>query len=63
MVLEKEEDIVEAFHNYFSKLFSYSTPTKEDTEQCTHVLEPEVKEMNAILTKRCTREEVSEVLK
>lgn len=63
-ILEKEEDIPNAFHNYFTNLFSTSSPTIDDREQCTQAMEPKAtKKMNVGLIKRYTREEVSEALK
>lgn len=44
----EDSDIVGSFHNFFVQLYSSSSPTCDDIEQCTRHMEPRVSELMAM---------------
>lgn len=56
---EEEGNVKEAFHRYFSNLFSSTATYREDINVVVKVIKPKLnEEMNAQLNSRYTKEEV-----
>lgn len=43
----EEPEIATAFHNYFEQLYTSSSPSHSDIEECTKFLEPRIKNLMA----------------
>lgn len=62
--LRKQEDIEGAFGEYFTKVYTSSSPTEADIEECIYDLEPKISsEMRKGLEGIFRREEVKRALK